>query len=476
MRKYNLLTVLVATLSFLLPIWVFAADFDHFEIKTSPESFGVNESVDLTLRALWDDGKTYTEYKWVIMVYSTTESSLALPNDGTYEFTDVDAWIKKFEDSLKFSSAWEHILEVLDTNSYETLWTITFNVKDSASVDTATVVENGDWEKVEVTYPTPNLTIWKSEITVTWISKENHKLTISVNDEKKGEAISNDKWEFSFDLKDLVDGENTLTVSILDADENEIGKSDALIFSIDSQLPLVIDFGVSPDTVVEAGETLTITLKSNPGLVESKITLWDVITNLKETEAWVYTWNIAASETDWEYFIGVTLKNSIWNVFTKSNFQAIIVEEKEEEVVVEEPVELNVAEEPVEEEIDLDALQKKLEIKNITLLKLAKKSVLKWDNIEEATSYDVYKKDKSNGQMLLVEKVTQPHIDIAIAGEEVTYDDFAVKAVIDTEEIKLESKDYSDMTKVQTGPAQMMILLLSIMIATGMIVVGRKRA
>jgi len=85
-------------------------------------------------------------------------------------------------------------------------------------------------------------------------------------------------------------------------------------------------------------------------------------------------------------------------------------------------------------------------------------SELSWNNVPEATSYNVYKKDK-DGKWQLIENVSTNKYIVHISGKQVTYDDFAIKGVCGEKEN--ESADYSNVTKVQTGPGVLLLLLAS---------------
>ena len=71
----------------------------------------------------------------------------------------------------------------------------------------------------------------------------------------------------------------------------------------------------------------------------------------------------------------------------------------------------------------------KCSISNIAGLTVTKKgdvSELTWNSVPEATSYNVYKKDK-DGKWQLIENVATNKYTINISGTKVTYEDFAVK-------------------------------------------------
>lgn len=97
---------------------------------------------------------------------------------------------------------------------------------------------------------------------------------------------------------------------------------------------------------------------------------------------------------------------------------------------------------------------------------------LSWDSLPEAASYNVYKKDES-GQFVLIENVKANKYTLNISWDKLKYDEFSVKAVCGDWETKNESQDFSNVTKVQTWPAQIAILLLLSLIIAFFII--RKR-
>ncbi|MDQ1343505.1 MAG: hypothetical protein QG650_224 [Patescibacteria group bacterium] len=115
----------------------------------------------------------------------------------------------------------------------------------------------------------------------------------------------------------------------------------------------------------------------------------------------------------------------------------------------------------------------KCTIANVSGLKVAKteeQSVLSWDSIPEALSYNVYKKDAS-GAYALIENVKVTSYTIHLAKDAVRYDDFAIKAVCPDGTV--ESADYAEITRVQTGPAQVLVFL-SLALGIGYFITRRR--
>jgi hypothetical protein len=128
----------------------------------------------------------------------------------------------------------------------------------------------------------------------------------------------------------------------------------------------------------------------------------------------------------------------------------------------------------VEADLSLNAAGK-CTIANIAGVKVSStedQSILEWDTIPEALSYNVYRKD-SSGSFVLVENVKANKYVIHLAKGDVKYEDFGVKAVCS--DATTESANYAEVTKVQTGPAQI-IALLSLALGIGYFLTRRKFA
>jgi hypothetical protein len=67
-------------------------------------------------------------------------------------------------------------------------------------------------------------------------------------------------------------------------------------------------------------------------------------------------------------------------------------------------------------------------VRDIKVTELKTKSILTWMELSDAESYNIYKKTGDN-TVTLIESVTEARYEIAITGEEIKYEDFAIKAV-----------------------------------------------
>lgn len=100
-------------------------------------------------------------------------------------------------------------------------------------------------------------------------------------------------------------------------------------------------------------------------------------------------------------------------------------------------------------------------------------TTLSWDALPDATSgYNVYKRG-TDGQYALIENVKTNSYTIYIAKDTVKYDDFAITGVCN--EGEGESAYFTEVTKLKTGPTQILILL-SLSALIGFLVMRRKSA
>lgn len=89
------------------------------------------------------------------------------------------------------------------------------------------------------------------------------------------------------------------------------------------------------------------------------------------------------------------------------------------------------------------------------------KSVISWSPITEAVSYNLYRVSPT-GDYTLFQNTKQPTYTLFLSKWAIVYENFAVKALCDE---STESKEYSSMSRVQTGPRMIAILVIIAAIA-----------
>ena len=453
--------------------FVFAWTIDHFVVEFPEDSALSLESIDLTIKAVDKNNDVVTDYTWNIIGISQTDDLIELPedlaNDNWYSFKLSDQWIKKFENWITFSSAWEHSLSIYDINDYENLigkWEIT--IIESSGKNTEI--------EIEILTPETNTTLPSNDIKISWATKKNHQVRIELNNSETFTTTSNTDWIFEKEIKWLQDWENIFKAYILDSSENIIWESKEVIIKIDSNIPTFKKIILSPlsdSWSVEEWTNIDVKVFANKWLKTVKLLFNDWVVPLSETEDWIYTWNFKAPNEEKEFLIDVVLADYLWHIVTKKDVTSIkvtlVLSSPEIEPV--KPVEITCSWSNIKtEELKIDWLK---------LVKLKNKSILTWDKVDIAESYDIYKKNE-NSEFDFIKNVKIPKFEIEITWEQIKHQYFAVKAKAEwcnegSSDMVTIDWDLSEATKIQTWPTEILLmLLLSLILGFGFVLIKRK--
>jgi len=91
------------------------------------------------------------------------------------------------------------------------------------------------------------------------------------------------------------------------------------------------------------------------------------------------------------------------------------------------------------------------------------KSILSWDKVEKANSYNVYKLD-SDWKEILFQNILENKIEIEISWDKIVHEDFVIKAVFKDDVCNVEW-EVSQATKVQTWPTEIIVIFLAVLFA-----------
>lgn len=447
---------------------VFAAGIDHFNVIMNPDQISAGESVDLTIEAADKNDVTVKDYTGTILIFSESDADAELPSaldQNTYAFMTSDQWVVKFENAVTFSQEGLQNIYIydLDDETIIGLWEV--------NVSKAEIIEE---KTIEILSPENGLTIGDSMIKISWKTQKNHKIVIVLNSDEEAvfETISNSNGDFEKEITNLKNGENSIVAHVLDADENRVGVSNEINIKVESIAPTFKSVKTSPEQVESEG-MYNVEVIASKELTDVSIVIDDVIHVLSETEEWIYTAEVYAPVEAETYKIDVILKDELGLETKELGAGSITVNAKE--VVVETPKEepkeeLTAAEPEVKEEPKKD-----YSIKNVKVTELKTKSIITWDAIEEVESYEIYKQIE-NGKAEIITTVNEPRFELEITGDEIKHDFFAVKAVVETASGEtIPEVPMSEMTKVQTGPEMIILLLLSLLI-WGFFFMNKQRA
>lgn len=112
-------------------------------------------------------------------------------------------------------------------------------------------------------------------------------------------------------------------------------------------------------------------------------------------------------------------------------------------------------------------------VSGVTVKKSGSKSIISWDKLDDAASYQIFKKD-AQGEYALLDEVTDTSytVNIDMTAQKDVFEDFQVRATCKNGNITGEGA-YSESVSVQTGPA--MIVFMMLMIASGTAFILMKR-
>jgi hypothetical protein len=108
-------------------------------------------------------------------------------------------------------------------------------------------------------------------------------------------------------------------------------------------------------------------------------------------------------------------------------------------------------------------------------VELKSKSVLSWDSLEDALSYNVYR-ELENWELEMIANVEESRYEVMFTWEEVRYENFYVKAVTQDDNWEPYEWALSDATKVKTWPELLLLLLISLLLPIIYFVIKQKRA
>ncbi len=485
----KMLKVLLISFILLFSFWSINtfAKVASFKVIVEPNETQVWKAVDVTIKAMDENGNVDKNYNWTILLIewdNTTEWEVEYPwfADTTYPsytFTNSDEWVKKFENAVKFLKSWDKGIAVAaesDIDNWPT-WETSVKVGWGASIAT--------WD-ISLTSPSNDETLSKNTVKVTWTTKKNHKVRIKLNDNKIFNTIADSSWFFEYEVNNVPDTTNIIQAFVLDWDENEIWASNEVSFTVATTWPALASFTIDPEDNIKALQNINVEVRSEPDM-DVNITVNDAVYNLEEDMEWKYIWTFPAPDENWDFPIDLEISDDLGNKNSQNAIKTITIkkdwtppkkdqektEKKTEEKTSSWTTEKN--EEETQAVVQTWACED-IKITSLKLTTLKTKSILSWDKVNGAIGYKVFKKEKEKYN--LIENIDTNRYTVFIKeSKEITYADFAIKAICKKDWKEIESKEYSEITKIQTWPREIILFMLFAMFISGLyFIFSRKKS
>jgi len=253
MNMKRILAIMIATV--VLSSSVFAASADRFIVRVARNPVAVNEAVDITIQAVDVRGEVISDYDGDIFmeVDDTRERDATLPADWVYTYQAVDQWSKIFNKWLIFKKEGTYtfrVYEVLDPNNEGTVEVVVQGNGDSRSEQDITIAS-----------PSSGSIEQNSTINIIGTSKfPNSPIEFYIDNKLVQDTITDSDGSFSTYVSKLSVGPHSLTVKIVDIDNNILGESEPVGFSYQTaDLNLYKSIVVTP-TKPEVNQTITATV------------------------------------------------------------------------------------------------------------------------------------------------------------------------------------------------------------------------
>lgn len=235
-KLYPKFLVGVLTLLSLFLGFTFAEDPDAFLIQIEPSTFGVWETVDVTISAV-KNWMIVKDYIWdvFIEVDGLMPDDYIVPSDWLYSFLIQDQWIKLFSKWLEIKKPWTYTLKVSDIIDETILW------------ETTIIVGNWDglWDiqTVDITSPINGWTEKKSSVNIIWSSPglQNSPVEIYLNNIPVANWYSDAQWNFNIYIAWLQDWQNQIQAKITDISDLVLWQSDVIIVNYKSSSDGIFD-------------------------------------------------------------------------------------------------------------------------------------------------------------------------------------------------------------------------------------------
>lgn len=269
----------------------------RFEIDNLGASLNVNETVSFRVKAVDASGTVVNSYAGTV-IFSSTDPNAQLPS--AYTFQPADQGQHTFDLGLSFRTAGSQKVTVQQQGNAL--------IQSEKTVTVTTVSSGGGAGQVRITKPATGTYSLKI-LEIAGEATPNAKVKLSDNGQEMTEVQANSAGRFSFNTPLLQDGQHVFSASSGGV------QSESVTVTIDSTPARVEQFDISK-TNLAPGESVEISVRSDPDLNSIQATMGDFITDLEPDpqNPGIYRGTLTAPAQDGEYTINIIITDKVGNV------------------------------------------------------------------------------------------------------------------------------------------------------------------
>ncbi len=285
------------------------ANVARFEIDNLAASLNVNETVSFRVKAVDASGAAVNSYAGTI-IFSSTDPNAQLPS--AYTFQPADQGQHTFDLGLSFRTVGSQKITVQQQGNAL--------IQGEKTVTVTTPQTGGSAGQVRITKPATGTYSLKI-LEVAGEAAPNAKVKLFDNGQEMTEVQANSAGRFSFNTPLLQDGQHIFSASSSGV------QSESVTVTIDSTPARVEQFDISK-TNLAPGESVEISVRSDPDLNSIQATMGDFITDMESDlqNPGIYRGTLTAPSQDGEYTINIIITDKVGNVSPASEVGKIRVD------------------------------------------------------------------------------------------------------------------------------------------------------
>lgn len=294
-----------------------------FDVTGFPANVKPNENVTFKVKAVDASDVTVQDYTGTIRFSAEGDNAAGVTLPANYTFLAADLGEHTFNLGISFNKAGTYKVDVNDLSDKFKLGSATVVVADTGSSGGTSVAD-----KPIITAPTAG-TYSQAQQTITGTAKPSSTINIYDNSQQIGSVPVGPTGKFSFQTGNLADGAHSIYVVNIDTITTEvISNSDPVAINIDTTPPKIDQLILDPTTGIKGGDTIKVTVYSEPNLSQAAVTFnFDIVPlTASIADPSIYEGTIQAPQAPGSYSLNVLVVDELHNEGNYQDQAKIIVD------------------------------------------------------------------------------------------------------------------------------------------------------